>query len=320
MYRKKHKTIYERAWDIYQLVKIVWGYYLYCRIQRHFPKSTVLIYDYSGIGDVYVFCLYIKANYDKIAEGNFVIVFNNKVLCKIFNLFELKNFFFISKINAKHLTHFSLVAPDILNVRNITPFPRYNFTDLSFRFGGVFLNMAEMYKYQMFNLPETASIEYPVLKPDRGEVEEIFTFNGLIDGKTVILSPIAKTCIGYSDAFWKNLAQELKFRGFVVCTNTIEKKDVIEGTIPIFFSFQNSEAVLNRAGLFIALRSGLCDVVCNTECKKIILYPEYRIFNSSLYDFCSLEKMGIGKNYIEIVEPPDNEKKLLCRVLENIGE
>ena len=286
MNMKKHKTIYRWARDIYQMVKIARGYCVSRRIRRSFPGSTILIYDYSGIGDVYVFCLYIKANYDKIAGGNFVVTVTKKALCKIFDLFELKNFFLVSEINAKHLTHFSLAAPDALNIRNITPFPRYNFTDLSFRFGGIFLNMADMYKYQMFHLPETASIEYPVLKPDHNEVEKLFTRTGLIPGRTVILSPEASTSIGYSDDFWRKLARELKFWGFSVCSNTMEKEDAVGGSVPVFFSFQNSEAVLNRAGLFIALRSGLCDVVCNAGCKKIILYPEYRLFNSSLYDFC----------------------------------
>jgi hypothetical protein len=293
---------------------------VYRRIQRRFPGAATLIYDWSGMGDVYVFCLYIKANYDKIAEGKFVVTINNRVLCKIFELFELKNFFLVSELNAKYLTHFSLAAPDTLSIRNITPFPRFNFTDLSFRFGGIFLNMADMYKYQMFNLPETATIEYPVLKPDHDEVAKLFANNALVPGKTVILSHEAKTCIGYSDGFWQKLARELKLRGFVVCTNTAEKKNAINGTVPIFFSFQNSEAVLNRAGLFIALRSGLCDVVCNTDCRKIILYTEYRIFHSLLYDFCSLEKMGIGKNYIEIIGPLDNEERLLDKILEEINE
>jgi hypothetical protein len=311
--------LYSFAWKAYQMIKIAVGYGIYSRIRLKFSRAAIYIYDYSGIGDVYVFCMYIKANYNMIQNGNFVIALNKKALCTIFKLFDLKNCLLITGNQAKTLTLLSLASPSGTRIRNITPFPRFNHTDISFRFGGIFLTMAEIYKYQMFKLPETAPFCYPQLKPENHTIEQFFAENRLTPGKTAILSPFAKTIAGFSDGFWQKLAVELYRKGFVVCTNAMGSEKPIEGTKGVSFDFYSAEEVLKRSGLFIAIRSGLCDVVCNADCKKIILYPVYRIFNSSMYDFCSFEKMGIGRNIVEIQESHENEDILLERVLNHIN-
>ncbi|GHV21919.1 hypothetical protein FACS189494_07990 [Spirochaetia bacterium] len=295
------------------------GYRTYNSVKNKYNNPAIFIYDYSGIGDVYVFCMLLKANYSTINNGNFVITVNHKALVKIFKLFDLENFILITEKQAYELTVFSFLVPQSLRIRNITPFPRFNFTDISFRFGGVILNMLEMYKYQMFKLPENAEIQHPKLKPDNETIKKIFSENKLITGKTVVLSPSSRTTIGFSDTFWRQLGRALQGRGFIVCTNVVGTEQPILGTIPISFSFQDSEGVLKKAGLFIGIRSGFCDVICNAECKKIILYPTYRLFNSSLYDFCSFERMGIGQNIIELQGEIENEDKLLQKILENIN-
>jgi hypothetical protein len=285
---------------------------------RRFPSASILIYDYSGMGDVYVFCLYLKANLHLVENGRCVIVLTKKILCRIFDLFELTNYYLCTEKNAANLTLFSLVAPHEINIKNITPFPRFNHTDISFRLAGVFFTMAEMYKYQMFRLPDDAGIQYPVFHPEKNVVENLFSKNRLVNGKTAILAPVAGTVVGFSKEFWEKLARALQEKGYIVCTNVAGNEIPVAGTVPLSFEIHNGEELLKRAGLFIALRSGICDIFCNAGCLKIILYPKYRIFNSSLYDFSSFEKMGIGRNIIEIQEFIENEEKLLNSIMEII--
>ncbi|MDR0600666.1 MAG: hypothetical protein LBG84_11435 [Treponema sp.] len=296
------------------------GFLTYRRIRRKFKGASVLVYDYSGIGDVYVFCLYVKANYHAIENGNFVITIVNDAQRAVFEIFGLSNYYPLNERGAKNLTILLMSASRGIKGRNITPFPRFNHADLSFRFGGRFLTMAEMYKYQFFKLPREAPIQYPVFKADKTRVDRLFLEGKLIEGKTAVISPYAKTLENYSGAFWETLARKLKDRGFTVCTNVAGKETPVRGTVPVSFALADGEEVLKRAGLFIALRSGLCDVLCRAGCEKIILYPDYRMFNSSMYDFCSFEKMGIGRSITEIVEPLDNEDRLLERILEAAGE
>lgn len=54
--------------------------------------------------------------------------------------------------------------------------------------------------------------------------------------------------------------------------------------------------------IIISIRSGLCDIISGTECRKIILYPEGKKTDgiSSYKEFFSLEKMGICSDAIEI--------------------
>jgi hypothetical protein len=270
------------------------------------------------MGDVYVFCLYLKANLHLVENGRCVIVLTKKILCRIFDLFELQNCFLCTEKNAADLTLFSLVAPHGINIKNITPFSRFNHTDISFRFGGVFFTMAEIYKYHMFRLPKDAGIQYPVFHPDESVIENLFAENKLVNGKTVILVPAAGTAVGFSKEFWRKLAETLWGKGYIVCTNVAGNESPVAGTVPLSFEIHNGEELLKRAGLFIALRNGICDVFCNADCLKIILYSKYRIFNSSLYDFCSFEKMGIGRNIIEIQESIEREEELLDVVLGHV--
>ena len=58
----------------------------------------------------------------------------------------------------------------------------------------------------------------------------------------------------------------------------------------------------NLIVIIISIRSGLCDIISGTECRKIILYPEGKKTDgiSSYKEFFSLEKMGICSDAIEI--------------------
>ena len=56
-----------------------------------------------------------------------------------------------------------------------------------------------------------------------------------------------------------------------------------------------------RAGIFIWVRSGLCDVASGADAKKIILYDAGdRFYNSSAFEYFSLNHMGLCSDAIEI--------------------
>lgn len=128
----------------------------------------------------------------------------------------------------------------------------------------------------------------------------MFEQNNLEKGNTIILSPYANTVVGYSVDFWIQLSEKLSEKGYCICTNCGANEKEIPGTKRFSFGFEIAQKVLDYAGFFIAVRNGFCDIVCNSDAKKIIIYPIYNLFNSDVYEFCSLKKMGIGKNYIEL--------------------
>ena len=87
---------------------------------------------------------------------------------------------------------------------------------------------------------------------------------------------------------------------FLSTTQCAGREKPIKGAKSFPFPLEKAEAVLDYAGYFLGLRSGFCDLICNSEAFKYVINPDYPIFNSNVYEFCSFYKMNIGKNIKEI--------------------
>ena len=69
----------------------------------------------------------------------------------------------------------------------------------------------------------------------------------------------------------------------------------------MFFSLDTAPQFVEKAGFFIGVRSGLCDIISNAKAGKVILYDaQNRFFNGSAFEYFSLEKMGLCKDLLEI--------------------
>ena len=99
-----------------------------------------------------------------------------------------------------------------------------------------------------------------------------------------------------------NIAEKLKNRGYVVCTNCGSPAELpINGTIPLRFGFDISVPVLEKCGYFVGIRSGFCDIISSADCKKIIVYQPYLFWGSGTnYDYFSLNKIGFCGDAIEL--------------------
>lgn len=91
----------------------------------------------------------------------------------------------------------------------------------------------------------------------------------------VILSPYAKSVTMLPDHIWKDIISDYKKRGYQVFTNVTGEEMPLEGTLPIRPAIQEMKSVVEQAGIFIGLRSGICDVIRTADCRKIALYPDY---------------------------------------------
>lgn len=97
---------------------------------------------------------------------------------------------------------------------------------------------------------------------------------GIVKGKTVVLAPVAKSIPQISLLFWEVFACELKKRGFTVFTNVSGKERPIFGTDPLDCTIAEITSILDYAGYFVGLRSGICDVISSSDCRKMILFPK----------------------------------------------
>lgn len=99
-------------------------------------------------------------------------------------------------------------------------------------------------------------------------------------GKSVLLMPVSYSTDLISEAFWERLAAALHERGYDVYTNYngAEKESVIEGTKAYQSSFYEFAQMTEVFGLFVGLRSGLCDLISLTgNGRLVVLYDENTI-------------------------------------------
>lgn len=280
---------------------IFWGGFVYQRIKKdHENCGELYVYDYSGLGDVFVFCG-LLANQKKLADKNICITVIGKASAKIVGFFSYLTPIVLSNNSSRALSTYIRLFGEKGKEHLITPFPRTNYVDsISATLAGKKINMLQMYKYVYFKQDKEDSFCYPKLPNERAKLLSIFLDNNLQVGKTVVLSPYANTVIGYDKSFWEGLNNFFVKKGYSVCTNCGPDEHEIEGTSRVYVDLICAEQFLDLAGYFVGLRSGFCDIICNSSANKIIIYPIYRIFNSNLYEFCSFEKMGIGQNITEI--------------------
>lgn len=137
-------------------------------------------------------------------------------------------------------------------------------------------------------------------------------------GKSVILSPYANSLPRINPVFYEALTKCLVEEGYKVFTNSSgEDEPVIKGSEPIFFGFDEMKKVLEYAGCFIAMRSGMCELASTADCKKVILYPIKAARHGTLTGLYGLKNMGLCEDALEL-ETNGDEKDSIDSILEYI--
>lgn len=93
-------------------------------------------------------------------------------------------------------------------------------------------------------------------------------------GRAVILSPYAKSVTSISEDCWLQIIGHYEKKGYEIFTNTAGDEKALPGTIRLAVKLAELQSAAERAGTFIGLRSGLCDVIKDAACRKIALYPD----------------------------------------------
>lgn len=288
---------------VYSVYKQIRGKHIYERIIRQYPNRPILICPYTGTGDIYLIGTllqqYLTAN--NIYDYVFAVV--SSACKKVAQLFGIRNIIQLKSTDeCGYLMQYYVFHDDcqlkILN--DCWPEVYTNRTEWIRGLHG--LNFTEMFRRFVFELDEKAEPIAPALPAEKDKVQKLLDTYGLKGEKTVVLSPYSNTLADLPNAFWEEVANRLKQKGYSVCTNTGKTSETaVKGTVAVFVPFNLAIQFLNAAGGFIGVRSGFCDVISSSTAKKVILYDANNYFyNCSAYEYFSLNEMGLCSDAVEI--------------------
>lgn len=309
--------------------RVLRGFGAYRRILRACPPEEgwqIYFMDYDGSGDTYLTCGYLQAK--GLLDSHTAFAASGNLSLKIAKLFLFGRYT-------------SVVPKAALTVRMMERFCGQNLKLLPLlyesdylEYSGIFRLMAghrglDFMSMLKIGLEANCGVPYeegPWIQPefsyDSAEVDAIFRTHGLISGRTVLLAPYAGKhgLWGISMAFYAELAKKLWEKGFTVCSNSSDpqKEPPVPGTTPLLVPHRLVRAFCEKAGGFVGLRSGLCDIVSAAKgCRKIVLYGDMPVPSivASHREFFSMGNMRLCEDAVELETVGRNEKKVLSQVI-----
>jgi len=250
-------------------------------IRAKYPKEHLIVCPHNALGDVYWAMSFLPAYMAKNNITEAVAIANGESCRQVAEMFGLAN------IALQNSEMDEFVQALIYNEEPNCIIAHHDkiYTDNSIKYlDKHFISFIDFYKYVVFGLDK--SVE--PIKPNYNIPFE--NTAGIPQGKTLIISPYAKSIVLPPSEFWQNKIQEYKSKGFMVCTSVIGSETPFENTTPISFPLNQAISAVEYAGHFIGIRSGLCDVINSAECNKTVVFPDciYSTTKMKVADFFAL--------------------------------
>lgn len=126
-----------------------------------------------------------------------------------------------------------------------------------------------IYRCGVFGLP----VDTEPIKPENLQV-----YPGLEQiekGNAVVFSPYAKSITSLPEDVWAVIVSDYKAKGYQCFTNVAVEEKPLAGTTGISPMLSQVQSLVEWAGTFVGIRSGLCDVLKYAACDKTALFPDY---------------------------------------------
>lgn len=302
--------------------KVLRGYNLYCNYIKKYNLGMHLYLSAISRGDAYILGGFFQNFLErKEYPENPVFVVWSKGSVEIANLFHIEN---IESVDTEEFQ--SLVNLLMFNHENELNIEMLHF-HMFYRHTAILGYTMGLHGFNLLSLSAAAlgisenCLVNPNFTYNEYEVEKVFVENKLIVGKTVVLSPYAKTVRSIPLTFWIKLVNKLKNNGFTVCTNVAGEEKELLGTIPIFIPFRQSVPFLEKAGVTIGIRSGFQDVTSTANCLKISIIWENI---PTPYCCCSVEEafclkdMYHQQDQVDLIYNFEREEELIKEIVETI--
>lgn len=280
------------------------GKQIYEHLIARYGEVPVFLCPYTGTGDIYLIGTFWKQYVEKTNLEKYVFVVISGACEKAARLFGIKNIVRLeNKVESSYLIRYYMLCPKEVKIKVLNDsWGQIHTNPLEWLRGYKGLEFMQLFRKFVFGLSDSARPEHPLFEDKKEEIDKFFQENRLEEKNTVVLSPYSNTLADLPDRFWSKVAEALKEAGYVVCTNSSGSTEpAVEGTVPVFFPLDVAPQIVGKAGYFIGIRSGLCDIISGADAKKIILYhARERFFNGSTYEYFNLKDMGLCSDAVEI--------------------
>lgn len=295
---ERDKKLPERLYEAYQ------GKNIYERIRNRYGELPVLFCPYTGTGDIYLIGTFLNRYIRQEKLDEFVFLVINNACRKVADIFRIPNVEVLNNLKeGECLIRYYLLCPDRIPLKVLNDsWTKIPANKLEWFRGYKGWNFMELFRTFVFDLPDDALPEKPVFADADEELDRIFEENHLIPGRTVVIAPYSNTLADLPESFWSGIVTYLHDKGYAVCTNCGGPAEPpLPDTVPASFSLTIAPQFVSKAGWFIGVRSGLCDVISAADAVKIVLYDRDNWFyNCSAYEYFSLNHMGLCDDAVEL--------------------
>lgn len=236
------------------------------RLRGESRCEFLVVCPFQAVGDVYYAMKYLRAfqRKEKIVSISVVVVGDS--CAEVVKLFYDMPVFSLEQKEMDELVQAVLYtqAEKVLIVHHDRPYSNYLIRLLRKQL----VHFSSFYKMGIYGLPKDADGKIPSFRRD-------CTWEEVPRGSSVVLMPYAKSVLNLPKERWGDIAKVLQAKGYTVFSNVRGMETPIIGThvlrnVPL----SNMQSLMEWAGGFIAIRSGLCDILQEAECRKIVLYPD----------------------------------------------
>lgn len=235
-------------------------------MQDKYPGAFRVYCPFAALGDVYFAMAYLPYFLEKKKIKNFVVLVIGRACGSVAEMFGVKHVEVLTQKDMDEQLQALLYTGDrnAFIAHQDRPYVVKLYRALSVKM----IPLELIYKCGVYGL----SLECSPCKPSN--LEKYDRLDEIPAGKAVILSPYAKSVTNIPYKHWQEIIRHYAQQGYQVYTNAVGAEEALPGTLRLEVKLSQMQSVVERAGIFIGLRSGLCDVIREADAKKIALYPD----------------------------------------------
>lgn len=237
-------------------------------LEKKYPGYFKVYFPFEALGDIYFAMSYWEAFAKKREIGYVVFCVTSKALKDVICMFGnyIIEVYKQKKLDAMIQASLYMHDENSFIVHQDRPYV----INLSAALYVKKIPLEQIYCCGIYGLPQNT---IPMIPCTNGKIYK--DIDSIPKDKSVIFSPYAKSVTLINMEVWESAVNYYSMKGYTCYTNVVGDEFPLEGTKAISPSILELKSVVEKAGTFIGIRSGLCDVLREVKAKKIALYPDY---------------------------------------------